>query len=553
MSDYIVTARKWRPMLFEDVLGQGHVTQTLRNAIASGRLAHAYLFSGPRGVGKTTTARLLAKAINCRHPREANPDNECDICREITDGTSFDILEIDGASNRGIDEIRNLRESIRYAPAKAKIKVYIIDEVHMLTRESFNALLKTLEEPPPHVMFIFATTEIHKVPATILSRCQRFDFRRIGLQQIAENLASIARDEKITIDEESLLLVARKGDGSLRDAQSLFDQVVSLCGRSITHGQILAALNIVDQEVYFRVTDLIQGADARGALALVDELFRQGHDMKEFLSGLQEHLRNILVAKATGSPALIETSDVFRKRYGGLAEKFSLSDLLRFQRLVAGTESAIRWSAQPRYRLEADMVQLVALPRSREIAAILEDLEQWKQRPGMVPTPHTGAPQRSVPVAPAESAPGTVSRPAAVPAPARTTVPLRQPPRASSLSESEVRTRWEEYLAEVRRQRISLGSVAESAVLLGVRDGTIRLGCTSEFQVSSIQRNREFLADLARKVFGSPAKIETERIGEAPESGAGEPPGAPPAGGEGSPDHPIIAAMKRELGAEPLE
>ena len=286
MSEYIVTARKWRPMRFEDIVGQIHVTQTLRNAIASNRLAHAYLFSGPRGVGKTTTARLLAKAVNCRSPRDANPDNSCDICREITDGTSFDVLEIDGATNRGIDEIRNLRESVRYAPAKGKYKIYIIDEVHMLTKESFNALLKTLEEPPTHVMFIFATTEIHKVPATILSRCQRFDFRRIALDEIMGNLRVIAREEGLEIDEESLLIIARKGDGSLRDAQSIFDQVVSLCGRAITHDAILQALNMVDQEVYFHMTDLVKSRDAKGALDLVENLLGQGHDMKDFLSGL---------------------------------------------------------------------------------------------------------------------------------------------------------------------------------------------------------------------------------------------------------------------------
>jgi DNA polymerase III subunit gamma/tau len=545
MSDYIVTARKWRPMVFEDVVGQGHVTQTLRNAIASGRLAHAYLFSGPRGVGKTTTARLLAKAINCRSPREANPDNACDICREITDGTSFDVLEIDGASNRGIDEIRNLRESVRYAPAKGKYKVYIVDEVHMLTRESFNALLKTLEEPPSHVMFIFATTEIHKVPQTILSRCQRFDFRRIALHEIAQNLTAIARDEALSVDEESILLIARKGDGSLRDAQSLFDQVVSLCGRTITHRQILEALNIVDLEVFFRVTDLIAARDARGILALVDEIFRQGHDIKEFLSGLAEHLRNLMVAKTTGTTEIIETSDVYRKRYTAEADRFSLADLLRFQRIVAGTEGAIRWSSQPRFKLEADFVQLVTLPRAAEIGSVLEGIEALKKKLG---DPGSAAP-------PAEPRPPLARRsemrgPAAA-APTPSAGSGGSSPRGPS--ESEVRSRWEEYCAEVRRQRISLGSVLESTVVLGIRGGVIRLGCATDFHLSAIARNREFLSDVVAKIFGVSARVEGEISQDLPPEARSGPPAPPPGDEPGASEHPVITALKKELGAEPLE
>ncbi len=541
MSDYVVTARKWRPMVFEDVVGQGHVTQTLRNAIATGRLAHAYLFSGPRGVGKTTTARLLAKAVNCRHPREANPDNECDICREITDGTSFDVLEIDGASNRGIDEIRNLRESVRYTPAKGRFKIYIIDEVHMLTRESFNALLKTLEEPPSHVMFIFATTEIHKVPQTILSRCQRFDFRRIAIQEIIANLAGIAGEEKIAIDEESLMLIARKGDGSLRDAQSMFDQVVSLIGRAITHRQILDALNIVDQEVYFRVTDYIDTGNARGGLELVDEIFRQGHDVKDFLAGLQEHFRNLLVSRTTGSTELIEASDVYRKRYAQEAGRFTPADLLRFQRLIAGTESAIRWSAQPRFRVEADMVQLIGLPRAQEIGTLLDSVEALKKN-------FLGK------AAGEESAAGSASP---VQSAGRTVMPNLPHAAAGSagkvLSDAEVRSRWGEYLAEVRRQRISLGSVLESTRLYAIRGNIICLGCSNDFERSAILRNREFLSNLVGRVFNVPGRIEAELVPGEETAGSD---GDASTGGQSGPEseeHPIIAAMKRELGAEPLE
>jgi DNA polymerase III subunit gamma/tau len=537
VSEYIVTARKWRPMRFEDVAGQNHVTITLRNALSSKRLAHAYLFSGPRGVGKTTTARLLAKALNCAAPVDSNPDNTCESCKEITEGRSFDVLEIDGASNRGVEEIRNLRESVRYAPAKGGYKVYIIDEVHMLTKEAFNALLKTLEEPPPHVVFIFATTEVHKLPATILSRCQRFDFRRIGVEQIMTNLRGIAHEEKLKIDDEALLLIARKGDGSLRDAQSFFDQVVALCGRDITHAQILEALNIVDVEVYFRVTGLIRARDARGALALVEELMANGHDLREFLSGLQEHFRNLLVVQTTGAPTLIETSDVYRQRYAEEAAQFTTADLLRYQRFVGTTEAALRYSAQPRFKLEADMVQLVLLPGAADVGNILERLDELKQHAGevAVDTPvHTAT--RTMP-------PRPPMRPATTPAAAP---PSSQEP-AQKISGDEVRSRWEEYLGVVKKQKISLAAVLEAVQLLGVEGGTVRLACENEFQSSSIMRAREFLQNVFQQLFHATPRITVEvRSGISPTGAQGTEP-KPSAPGDD-----IIEVMKRELGAEPM-
>jgi DNA polymerase-3 subunit gamma/tau len=559
MSDYIVTARKWRPMRFEDVVGQLHVTRTLRNAIASNRLAHAYLFSGPRGVGKTTTARLLAKAVNCRAPRDENPDNLCDICKEITDGTSFDVLEIDGASNRGIDEIRNLRDSVRYAPAKGKYKVYIIDEVHMLTKESFNALLKTLEEPPSQVMFIFATTEIHKVPATILSRCQRFDFRRISLEEIIGNLRAIAKEEQLQIDEESLLIVARKGDGSLRDAQSIFDQVVSLCGRAITHEAILQALNMVDQEVYFRVTDLIKSRDPKGALELVEDLLGQGHDMKEFIAGLLEHFRNILLVKTTGSSRLLEASDVYKKKYEAESTLFSIADLLRFQRHINGTESALRYTIQPRFRLEADLVQLVTFPRAAEIADVIQGIDDLKKKlsEGSLTGPAGGKERSSIGAAVREITPKPVAGKSF-----GASVHKQEPPPESAaasfavegrgLSEAEVRSRWQEVLAEVRRQRISLNAVLEAAVLTGVTGNVVHVAFADEFHVSHIHRNREFLSGLISKVLNATARLEAKVDPEAVALLSGEAPRLPQKEADGE-EHPVLAALKRELGAEPLE
>jgi len=247
---YVVIARRWRPQQFNEIIGQEHVSKTLSNAIANNRIAHSYIFTGPRGVGKTTTARILAKAVNCEKGPTPHPCNECASCKAITVGNSMDVLEIDGASNRGIDEVRNLRENIRYAPTQGKYRIYIIDEVHMLTKEAFNALLKTLEEPPEHAMFIFATTEIHRVPATILSRCQRFDFRRIPLKTIMEHLRRICDGEKIDIQEEALLQIAKKADGSMRDAQSILDQLISFSGNKIAFEDVAQALGVIHQDLF---------------------------------------------------------------------------------------------------------------------------------------------------------------------------------------------------------------------------------------------------------------------------------------------------------------
>ena len=574
MSDYIVTARKYRPMRFDDVEAQGHVTQTLKNAIRQKRLAHAYLFAGPRGVGKTTTARLLAKLVNCENPTEDfEPDNTCDICTEITEGRSFDVLEIDGALNRGVEEIRNLRESVRYAPAKGKYKVYIIDEVHMLTKEAFNALLKTLEEPPSHVMFVFATTEIHKLPATIISRCQRFDFRRISIDEIMSNLRGIAKQEGLEIDDEALLLIAKKGDGSMRDSQSIFDQIVALCGTTITKDQILQALNIVDQDFYFRVTELIKTRDAKGGLDLVQDIMNRGYDIKEFLGGLTEHLRNILTTVTTGSTSFIEESDFYKQKYVEVAKLFSMADLLRLLKFVSGTEAAIKWSAQPRFKLETDIVQMITMNTAAEIGEVLKKIENLSK--GIAAEKkklsEDGGPRVDQP-----SSPQVVEtkREARFPTSQNSTTPARfaarptfsrQAPAAQSdtsstsdvssptaFSEGEVFSRWEEFLAEVRRQRIAVGTALESADLVGVSGSTIRVRA-GDFTAASITRNKELLVNIIQKVFNSRGRIEVE-IGQGKDpSSAPDSTAASPGSSSGKDqDHPVIKAMMRELGAEPL-
>ncbi len=273
MEKFLVTARKWRPQKFEDVVGQEHITQTLKNSIKSGKIAHAFIFSGPRGIGKTSTARILAKSLNCPNSKDYNPCNQCEVCESITNGSNIDVIEIDGASNRRIDEIRTLRESVQYAPSTVKYKVYIIDEVHMLTTESFNALLKVLEEPPPHIIFIFATTDIHKVPATILSRCQRYEFRRLTTEEIKNHLIKIAEYEGIEYDEDALRFIARRADGAMRDAQSLFDQIVVYSNGKVVLNEVKDILNIIDVDIYFRVSDAIKKREIEEAFRIVNEIY----------------------------------------------------------------------------------------------------------------------------------------------------------------------------------------------------------------------------------------------------------------------------------------
>ena len=319
---YTVMARRLRPQHFQDVIAQDHIVQTLQNAIRLERIAHAYLFSGPRGTGKTTVARLLAKALNCEEGPTPNPCGRCASCKAIVDGKSLDVLEVDGASNRGIDEIRQLREEVGYAASRGKRRVYIIDEVHMLTPEAFNALLKTLEEPPPHVVFVFATTEPHRVPETILSRCQRYNFRRIPTEKIVAQLRSIAADQGWKADEEGLYLIGRKSDGAMRDALGMLDQVTSFSDGAICGEGVRELLGIIPRDLYFGVTQAILDKDGAAALSVVARLLEEGGDVGEFTEGLLEHLRHLLVARVKDGISEDDLPEADRARYTEHAAHF---------------------------------------------------------------------------------------------------------------------------------------------------------------------------------------------------------------------------------------
>ena len=384
---YQVIARKWRPQSFEEVTGQEPITRTLKNAIEHDRLHHAYLFSGARGVGKTTTARLLAKALNCHKsprptptPCRSDDPTACASCREITESRSIDVQEIDAASNTGVDNVREaIIGSVAIAPARDRFKVFIIDEVHMLSGAAFNALLKTIEEPPSRVVFIMATTERHKVPETIMSRCQQFEFRTIANAKILERLRLIAQAEKISIPEDALRELARAGEGSMRDAQSAFDQVISFAGTTIKKEEVEMALGVAGADILIRVMNGIAENKPAEALAVVEEVVMRGHDLRNFCRDVLAHLRDLLVTKVAGSAELLESAVCDVDELKRQAALFSESDLVRFFHSLAETETNLKTAAHPRYQVEIGLVKLMEMQRLAPLSQLLERLERLEK------------------------------------------------------------------------------------------------------------------------------------------------------------------------------
>ena len=366
---YQVLSRKWRPQVFEELTGQSHVVQTLQNALKRGRVAHAYMLTGPRGVGKTTTARILAKTLNCTHSDGINPCNDCSTCREITQGNNLDVLEIDGASNRGIDEIRELREAVKYPPTSGEYRIYIIDEVHMLTLPAFNALLKTLEEPPSHIIFILATTDPQKVPQTILSRTQRFDFRRIPTTEIAALLARILDDEKIAYDKGALTIMARKADGSIRDGLSLLDQIIAYHSDKIDEASVIAVLGLVEDTFYTQLLDSVSRHDHKQVLAKVEAIFNGGYEIKEVCQGFNQFLRDGILTLETGDPSLTS-----RGALVDIPEGLVTGDLVNLLNIGLATEAQLRYAQQPRLLMEHQLLKMAELDRVVSIQEVLQGL-----------------------------------------------------------------------------------------------------------------------------------------------------------------------------------
>jgi DNA polymerase-3 subunit gamma/tau len=534
---YIVLARKWRPMQFEEVVGQEHVTRTLMNALKQERIAHSFIFAGPRGVGKTTTARLLAKAVNCEKQPALNPCNECSSCKNITAGTGLDMIEIDGASNRGIDEIRNLRENIRFAPAYSKYKIYIIDEVHMLTKEAFNALLKTLEEPPSHAIFIFATTEIHRVPLTILSRCQRFDFKRIPSAEIADMLEKISQSEKFEIDKDSLLLIARKSEGSMRDAESILDQMVSFTDGKITIEAVQSSLGLISEEMYFEFSDLMLEKDDAKIIEFAQKVFKSGHDLLDFIYGLQEHFRNLLVTKSTGSTRLLETSDYFKEQYQQNSEKFAENDLLQYFELLAESEQIIKFSPNPQLILELLLLKLCHKPFSVDLEELMALLNN---SPGSIPetpaTSQTSFLSSGSSIASTTKKPSykkKVEQPTLVdksqsvreeikdpferlkgnpfpqkPSPYEKTSPVTNK-QAAQISLDDLKEKWPEIVESIKNQKIALGSFLSDGEPYNIKDNSLEIAfdTKTQFHLEHIKKNSVIIEKILAEQFQIPLKI----------------------------------------------
>jgi len=378
---YLVFARKWRPLTFDDVIGQEHITDTLKKAIEKNRVAHAFIFTGTRGVGKTTSARILARALNCEKGPTPNPCGVCTSCKDVLSGASFDVLEIDGASNNSVDDIRELRDNIGYSSMGGKYRIFVIDEVHMLSKPAFNALLKTLEEPPKNVIFIFATTEPQKIPQTIHSRCQRYDFRRIGAEKILERLIHICTAENINFERSALMLVARKAEGSMRDALSLLDQVYSFCRENLTEKEVRSVLGLVGMEVFERVMDAVAEKNAVPALNIIQEVLVQGFDLQEFIQGLQEHVRNLLFARIPGaleSRGIELETDTIQK-FEVSARRFSEGDLLRMSEIIKKAEYDLKWSAFPRFVAELMLLKLTYMDSTVSVEQLIKALGDPQQ------------------------------------------------------------------------------------------------------------------------------------------------------------------------------
>jgi DNA polymerase III subunit gamma/tau len=537
--DYQVSARKYRPAAFRDVIGQPHVVQTLSNAIASKRIAHAFLFSGTRGVGKTTMARILAKALNCEQGPTATPCDTCVNCREIAQGTSVDVIEIDGASNTGVDDVREIRENVKFTPFHGHYRIYIIDEVHMLSTSAFNALLKTLEEPPAHVVFIFATTEIHKIPATILSRCQHYNFRRIPHAEIVQRLRFVAQQDGLTVEDRSLSSIARASDGSMRDALSILDQVVAFAGKTVKHGDLETLLGTVPQEHVRAMIAAIIEKNGPAAVGVIAQLLDQGHDFRAYCADLVEYARHMLVAVvvpvAQDLRSLIEAPEEDVQQIVADAKAFTVEQAHELFRILAQAEDALRLSAHPRFVLESAAIRAARLLTPGASAPAAPAMA-GPTPPRQATTPAApAAPSRPTsgygPAAPAKSTAQTGTTPPSIPPPSSAASLKPIPPKLSvqTAGTKPVQTaprpappplqlNWEQVVEHVSGRHPNVGVFLEMGTLLGTEGNQLTIGYPSNESVARgmMERpdNQRLLADLCAELVGRPVQLKIVELAD---------------------------------------
>nr|HID13663.1 DNA polymerase III subunit gamma/tau [Anaerolineae bacterium] len=499
--------RKWRPRTFDEVVGQEHVVRTLRNALTSGRIHHAYLFAGPRGTGKTTTARLLAKAVNCLAPEDQRPCNECTICQAVNEGRLLDLIEIDAASNTGVDDVRELRERVGLRPNEARYKVYVIDEVHMLSNAAFNALLKTLEEPPPHAIFVLATTEPHKIPATVLSRCQRHDFHRIPVSQIVARLEWLAEQEHIRADREALTLIARQATGSMRDAESLLDQLASYDEKGITVAEVRAALGTGTSEAVIQVTDALSKGDVAQGLGAINTAVDEGADPRQFARQMVEHLRALLLLRLKSSVVPAYVSEDLRPQLEEQAAAFSPQALARVVRLFNQAAAEAKGGWQPQLPLEMAFIEATLPPEPESAAshqppppASTRTLPPSRRPTSPSPQSPRPTPARSAPPSPPSPRPRTVREPAKY---------ASLPPSDRSLTPEMLRRRWPELLNALRPHNLALEALMRSCEPVAIEGNVVVLGFAHNFHRSKVEeeQNKRIVEDALSSLIGQQCRV----------------------------------------------